>query len=467
MIDSGNPGPDELTIRPDEQATAMRANDPSELPPDLSRRQFLGAVGAGAILATRKVAVHRPTAKKAGTTLAPSSPATSTTAGTAPAVPLPTATAVRVPATPGVLVVVTLYGGNDGLNTVIPLDAGPYIQGRGALAYTGAEAIALGDGLGLHPALTGLKTLWDRRQLAIIRGVGYPNPSRSHFRSQDIWQSAAPSTYVSTGWLGRWYDTAGNDPLGMVAVASSIPRSMVGAKGSAVVVPVGNVRSSISPDQARGVEIMSRLDDSLGVLASRVRTDAADLGRVDTVFGPMLAGQASTTITAASLEPGAANRAANELDLQLNVVARLIRAGAPTRVYAVSLGGFDTHANEKANHARLMGIVDQALNSFVNLMSQDQASQNVTLMVTSEFGRRLAANGSGGTDHGTAAPVFVMGPKVKGGFYGDQPSLTDLDQGDLKFTTDFRAVYATILAGVLGADPGVAIDAPFPNIGFV
>ena len=114
-----------------------------------------------------------------------------------------------------------------------------------------------------------------------------------------------------------------------------------------------------------------------------------------------------------------------------------------------------------------MGIVDQALNSFVNLMSQDQASQNVTVMVTSEFGRRLAANGSGGTDHGTAAPMFVMGPKVKGGFYGDQPSLTDLDQGDLKFTTDFRAVYATILAGVLGADPGVAIDAPFPNIGFV
>ena len=427
----------------------------------VSRREFLAGIGAGAVISTRKVPVRRRVASAAPNEAPTTAALASTTAaGVAPG-------ATTVPATPGILVVLTLYGGNDGLNTVIPLDAGPYLQGRGALAYSAGEAIGLGDGLGLHPALTGLKALWDRKQLAIVRGVGYPNPSRSHFRSQDIWQSAAPASYVGTGWLGRWYDTVGTDPLGMVAVASNIPRSMVGTKGSAVVVPVGNVRSAISADQAHGAEVMSRPDDSLGVLASRVRTNSADLGRVDTVFGPMLASQASTTVTAASLEPGAGARNANELDLQLNVVARLIKAGAPTRAYAVSLGGFDTHANEKANHARLMGIVDQALSGFVNLIGQDPAGQNVTLVVTSEFGRRVAANGSGGTDHGTAAPMFVMGPKVKGGFYGDQPSLTDLDQGDLKFTTDFRAVYATIVSGVLGADPKVAVDAPFASLGFL
>lgn len=436
----------------------------------VSRREFLA--GAGVLLAVRKVPVRPRAASRAVASSTASTASTTSTAGVPSATSGAPSTAAAaatksVPTTPGILVVLTLYGGNDGLNTLIPLDAGPYLQGRGPLAYAASEAIGLGDGLGLHPALTGLKALWDRKQFAIVRGVGYPNPSRSHFRSQDIWQSAAPASYVNTGWLGRWYDTVGTDPLGMVAVASNIPRSMVGAKGSAVVVPVGNVRSAISADQARGAEVMNRPDDSLGVLASRVRTNAADLGRVDTVFGPMLASQASTTITSASLEPGAGTRYANELDLQLNVVAKLIKAGAPTRAYAVSLGGFDTHANEKANHARLMGVVDQALSSFVNLMGQDPAGQNVTLIVTSEFGRRVAANGSGGTDHGTAAPMFVIGPKVKGGFYGDQPSLTDLDQGDLKFTTDFRSVYSTVMSGVLGADPKVAIDSPFPNLGFL
>ena len=426
----------------------------------VSRRSVLSMMGVG--MATRKL----PRARRKPV-VAPSVSTVGATTTSAAASPSTTAAASSmVPTTPGILVTVALYGGNDGLNTVIPLDAGPYLQGRGALAYQASEAIALGDGLGLHPALTGLKGLWDSKQLAIVRGVGYPEPSRSHFRSNDIWNSAQPKGYADTGWLGRWYDTVGTDPLGMVAIASSVPRSMVGAKTSAVVVPLGNVTSSVPADLAKATVVMSQSDDTLGPVAAMVRTNSLNLGRVNEVFGPLLAGQAATSITT-SLEPGAAPRTANELDLQLNVVARLIKAGAPTRAYSVGLGGFDTHANEKANHARLMGILDKALSGFANLMAQDPLGRTVTVLVTSEFGRRVAANGSGGTDHGTAAPVFVLGPSVKGGFYGDQPPLTNLDQGDLRFTIDFRAVYTTLLGAVLGADPKVSVDGTFPPLGFL
>ena len=423
------------------------------------RRRFLGLIGAGTLgaVALPSVAATKKTGPSTVATTTASVPTTIAATTTAPS---------RVPTTPGILVMVTLYGGNDGLNTLIPLDASPYLSGRGALAYTAAQSIPLGDGLGLHPNLSGFKGLWDAQHLAIVRGVGYPNPSRSHFRSQDIWSSAVPATFERTGWLGRWYDTAGTDPLGTAVIASSIPRFMIGTRGSAVVVGAPAATPGTAEFRA-ATRLVNQGDDSLGPLAARVRSTGADLGRVETVFGPMLASQSAVSIQAATLEPGAAPRAGNVLDDQLNVVARLIKAGAPTRAYAVSLGGFDTHANERANHAGLMTILDRAVSGFLTLMAADPNGQTVTVMIYSEFGRRLAANGSAGTDHGTAAPVFIAGPKVKGGFYGDQPSLTDLDQGDLKFTTDFRSVYSTLLTGVLGAEPTSALDKAYATLGFL
>ena len=248
-------------------------------------------------------------------------------------------------------------------------------------------------------------------------------------------------------------DKVSSDPLGLAAISSAAPRSFTGNIGNGVVIDTVSSKQGPASDVAIAATILNRPDDSMGPLAARVRSTGNDLGRVEQVFGPLLATQPPTPIQTATLESPNAARAGNALTDQLNIVARLIKADAPTRVYAVSLGGFDTHANEKANHANLMGILDKALSGFVQDMAADPRGQHVTVAVTSEFGRRLAANGSGGTDHGTAAPVIVVGPSVKGGFYGDPPSLTDLDQGDLKASQDFRSLYAELLTSVLGTDP--------------
>jgi uncharacterized protein (DUF1501 family) len=435
----------------------------------LSRRGFLTVAGAAGLTAVvPEIAEARALKVKRKQTATQPSPVPTTqqnpsSTSTAIAQPKP----ALVPTTPGILVLITLYGGNDGLNTLIPLDAGPYLQGRGALAYKASETIPLADGLGLHPALSGIKGLWDRKQLAIVRGVGYPSPSRSHFRSQDIWSSATPATYERTGWIGRWYDKAGSDPLGLAAIASSAPRSFTGNTGNGVVVDTITKRTNQPADFVDATRLLNAPNESLGLLGARVRSTGNDLGRVEQVFGPLLATQPPTPIEAATLEPGTNPRRGNVLSDQLNVVARLIKAGSPTRVYAVGLGGFDTHANERANHANLMTILDTALSGFVSVMAADPVGKAVTVMVSSEFGRRVAANGSGGTDHGTAAPVFIAGPAVKGGFYGESPSLTDLDQGDLKFTVDFRSIYSTILSGTLGADPLTGLDKAYPNLGFL
>ncbi len=449
-------------------------NEPEQQPAaKVTRRSFLGLAGTMGIgAATRRVPVGKKTSKPlpaaAATAPASSISASSAAPSTSPATSkVLTASPAGVPVTPGILVLVTLYGGNDGLNTLIPLDAGPYLSGRGALAYQGGEALGLGEGFGLHPAMTGLKSLWDSQRLAVVRGVGYPSPSRSHFRSQDIWSSAVPSSYERTGWIGRWYDKVSNDPLGLAAISSAAPRSFTGSTGNGVVIDTVNTKQGPDADVVAATAILNRADDSMGALAARVRATGNELGRVEQVFRPMLASQPPTPIQAATLESPNAARAGNALTDQLNIVARLIKSDAPTRVYAVSLGGFDTHANEKTNHANLMGILDRAISGFVQVMAADARGQRVTVAVTSEFGRRLAANGSGGTDHGTAAPVLIAGPSVKGGFYGDPPLLTDLDQGDLKFTTDFRRIYATLLSGVLGADPAMSLDARYLPLGFL
>jgi uncharacterized protein (DUF1501 family) len=187
---------------------------------------------------------------------------------------------------------------------------------------------------------------------------------------------------------------------------------------------------------------------------------------VDHAISDLLAGQGPTDEAAGttSLE---GTGGANALAPQLALVARLVRAGSPTRVYGVSLGGFDTHADEKDTHAGLLADVDEAVRGFFTALEGSAAASRVVLVAYSEFGRRVAANGSGGTDHGTAAPVFVAGPAVKGGFYGDDPSLTDLDDGDLKFTTDFRSVYATLLQDVLGVDAKASLGRPFAPVPFL
>jgi uncharacterized protein (DUF1501 family) len=365
----------------------------------------------------------------------------------------------------GILVMLTLYGGNDGLNTVVPNDPA-YLAARGELAHQPSTTLKLDDAFGLNPAMPGFKSLWDAKRLAIVRGVGYPNPNRSHFRSMDIWQTAIPDRFEVSGWLGRWHDATGGDPLRMVNIGASMPRAMVSIKGGGgAALPNGNLVLPGGIGISKVFAELGRTPSTLGPLANKVIGNNNDLLRVIDKFGPILKGNVVAT-GAVSLEGGATANGDNrtQLDDQFDEVARLVKGGVPTRVFSVSLGGFDTHANEKDTQARLLNAVDQAVTRFVNEMAASPNGAKVTVVIYSEFGRRVKANDSGGTDHGTASSVFVVGPQVNGGFYGDPPSLTDLDDGDVKFTTDFRSIYSSLLGNVLGIDPASVLGKAFASI---
>ena len=383
-----------------------------------------------------------------------------------------------------VLVVVTLYGGNDGLNTVIPAADPTYQRARPDLAYQPHEVLDLGDELGLNPGMTGLHALWQRHELGIVRGVGYPRPDHSHFRSMAIWQTASPQTPTPTGWLGRWLDATGDDPLRAVSLDPVLPPLLAGAKTAAASCPV---RGLAMPPGALGRAIagLGRTTADDGAWTARVAKSYADLGRAAQVLGPAVhpsgrpkhhghrSAAASTAAPTPTVppspgadpdDPDAASSTASSaggqgaLAAQLDAVATLVEAGVPTRVYSVSLGGFDTHANERGTQQRLLGELDAALTGFTARLGRTDRGKQVVVMVYSEFGRRVSANASDGTDHGTAGPMFVLGKGVRGGFHGPQPSLSDLDDGDLKVGVDFRDVYASVLQTVLGSDPGVILD---------
>ncbi|MDN5762316.1 MAG: DUF1501 domain-containing protein [Microlunatus sp.] len=353
---------------------------------------------------------------------------------------------------------VTLYGGNDGLNTVVPAGNPAYARARAELAYRPDDVLDLGDGLGLNPGLTGLHRLWADHELAVVRGVGYPKPDRSHFRSMAIWQTASPATAASTGWLGRWLDTTTTDPLLAVSLDTLIPPMLAGATAAGASLPVRGLRV---PKTAlgRSLALLGRPDQADGIWQARAATSIADLGRVQKTLEPAAAKNPDED-SAGSDEnaQGASAGGQSELGRQLDLVATLVEMGVPTRVYAVSLGGFDTHAGERGTQQRLLTELDRALTTFQTRLAGTDRGRQVVTAVYSEFGRRVTANASDGTDHGTAGPVFVLGRGVTGGFYGAEPSLTDLDSGDLKAGMDFRSVYASLLDSVLGTDPGAVLN---------
>jgi uncharacterized protein (DUF1501 family) len=362
-----------------------------------------------------------------------------------------------LPPRSGILVIVTLYGGNDGVNTVIPYADNAYHDARPDLAYAPEEVLPLDDRLGLNPALVGMSSMWQRDQLAIVRGVGYPKPDRSHFRSMDIWQTASPRDPVSTGWIGRWLDAGDDDPLRAVNIGAILPVMSIGA---------GQVASALSETIPR---IPSGIADTLSALSI---DDPGDTPAMRAVRG----GYRATAVTEPEFgrvirgfDPAAAGRSADvdSLSAQLDVVARCVRAAVPTRVYMVSLLGFDTHADERATQEELLRTLDEAVTPFLQRMRNTTHGRDLVVMAYSEFGRRVAANASQGTDHGAAGPVFVMGAPVKGGFYGDEPSLTDLDDGDLKTTTDFRDIYHELLSKTLNSDPSPVVGTGRRDLGFL
>ncbi len=365
-----------------------------------------------------------------------------------------------LPISSKILVIVTMYGGNDGLNTLIPYSDPAYHSARPELAYEASDVLPLDDSLGLNPAMTGLTKLWQAKQLAIVRGVGYPQPDHSHFRSMDIWQTASPTEPVNTGWIGRWLDATGDDPVRAVNIGSTLPPLVVGSKAAAASLDVGK-STPLSPALAAALEGLAAPSTGDTDPEHLVRASFSAERKVAATFTSVLdpaAAAAGVNQTAASSGGGQDN-----LKGQLDLVGRCIKAGVPTTVYSVSLGGFDTHADEKGTQQTQLGVLDTAISGFLADMAGDPHGRNVVLLAYSEFGRRVVANASQGTDHGTAGPVFVAGVPVKGGFYGEQPSLTNLDDGDLKASTDFRAVYAELAAQVLGTDPGrILTGAPAP-----
>jgi uncharacterized protein (DUF1501 family) len=364
-----------------------------------------------------------------------------------------------------ILVIVTLYGGNDGINTLVPYADPAYHDARPELAYAAGDVLHLDASLGLNPALKGMAELWQSGQLAIVRGVGYPKPDHSHFRSMDIWQTASPDAPVNTGWIGRWLDATGDDPVRAVNIGAVLPPLAVGTKSAAAALPLGR-DNPLPAGLATALQGLSRADPSDSPAEALVTASYRAERTADATFDKVL-DPASGQPDHDQVSPAGSAGGEQSLKAQLDVVARCIKAGVPTSVYAVSLGGFDTHADEKGTQQTQLGVLDTALSGFLHDMSGDPRGQGVVTVVYSEFGRRVRANASQGTDHGTAGPVFVAGHPIKGGFYGAQPSLTDLDDGDLKVSTDFRDVYAELLHKVLDIDPARVLGHPWPELGVI
>ena len=322
----------------------------------------------------------------------------------------------------------------------------------------------------------------------MIQGVGYPNPNRSHFRSTEIWQTASDSDRnESEGWLGRYFDNCcrGADPSTVgVAIAGVTPQAFSSPqpKGIAFSNPEQfRYMSEAANDPASADKFMREMNQpggiehgtqsensggSIGMLSGSADSDGSTVEFLQRIaLGARMSSDRVLEITRKT--KSSVNYPASQLGNSLNLVSRLIAGGLPTRVYYVSQGGFDTHANQIPTHDRLMTDLNAALYSFVADLKAQGNFNRVLVISFSEFGRRVAENASGGTDHGAAAPLFILGGGVKPGLYGAYPSLTDLQDGDLKFNTDFRSVYATALEKWLGAPSEFVLGKKFPLLPFV
>jgi uncharacterized protein (DUF1501 family) len=351
--------------------------------------------------------------------------------------------ATPVAANEGILVLIMLAGGNDGLNTVIPVDAGRYHDLRKGLAISRPAALDIGSGLALHPSLPNLKRRFDQRMVNIVQGVGYPNSNLSHFDAMADWMAGwGGGSRPSSGWLGRWLDGLPSpDSLRLVSIGGNVPPHLRGDYHSGVSLP-SSMSDAFGVNRSDGWRSrMIDLVDSYGSAPSDRGAWADQLGQLGHTT-VQLAGQVSPAYT--GLDGDGVVR-------DLKLTARLINANVGVRVFSVELGGFDTHGEQATAHASLLSDLDNGIEAFFATLDPHFASR-VTLMTFSEFGRRPEVNGSGGTDHGTASPLFVIGSGVKGGLYSSMPSLTALDQDDnFVATCDFRQVYASMLTGWLAA----------------
>lgn len=392
-----------------------------------------------------------------------------------------------------ILVVLQMAGGNDGLNTVAPYANDFYHRARPKIGLKAGDILKLTDEVGLHGALKGFKDLYDGGQLSVIQGVGYPNPNRSHFRSTEIWQTASDADRIEKyGWLGRYFDNAcaGADPAVGVTIGSQLPEAFFAAqpKGICLNNPQ-NYRFIVNGSAAEeSYKKLNELESSGPGMtpddgSGEMLNSGGSIAQLPAGM-PMTGGRAVDFIARTALDAqhssdeirGVAVRVQNQAEYpasplagSLKLVAKLIGGGLPTRVYYVSQGGYDTHTNQLPTQQRLLQDLGDSVKAFVEDLKAQGNMQRVLVMTFSEFGRRVAENANGGTDHGAAAPMFVVGQRVKAGLLGKYPSLApqDLFQGDVKYNVDFRSVYAGVLESWLKTKSMPILGKEFPPLAVV
>ena len=359
--------------------------------------------------------------------------------------------AARIPGTSNGrrLVVLQLSGGNDGLNTIVPWRNDAYYAARRAMAIGTDKVLRLSDDLGFHPALAPLRPLFDDGRMTVINGVGYPNPDRSHFRSMDIWHSASASDeHITTGWLGRYLDNECQHPHEVIEFGPRLSLANTGV-----------LRKAISLTDPKRFHAATREPYFASLAAAPAGTGHEELGYLYKTMAETYE-SADYINSHYKLREGAATYPKSELGRALHDISTFIANDMGTHVYYASVSGFDTHNNQVMRQERALGGVAEALAAFTADLKANTLLDDTLVMVFSEFGRRVKPNASGGTDHGTAGNIWLLGGKGVG-FFNPLPSLTDLDDnGDVKFSVDFRSVYASALERWLGVKSSAIIGGP-------
>ncbi len=359
-----------------------------------------------------------------------------------------------------ILIVIQLGGGNDGLNTVVPYRNDLYYQYRPSLGISKNEVLRVSDELGFNPEMTALQELYDQGYLSVINNVGYPNPDRSHFRSMDIWHTASESTeYLSTGWIGRYLDNdclGCNTPYHALEVDDSLSLAMKGVQNSGFAMSDPRRLRKATQNQFLQAVAKDAHEHEHENVAYLYKTLIDTQHSADYLFEQSKVHQSST------------NYPNSPFGKDLKQIAELITADTDTKVYYTSLTGFDTHANQKGKQGRLLKQYAEGMKALVEDLRKHNLLKDTLIMTFSEFGRRVKQNGSGGTDHGTANNLFLIGGDLKKpGFYNEGPDLQRLDEGDLIYQVDFRNVYATILDNWLQSDAPAVLGKDFKKLRFI
>ena len=366
-----------------------------------------------------------------------------------------------------ILVLIQLSGGNDGLNTVIPFSDPAYLKLRPVIGLKPDTVLKLDDKTALNPNMGPFQELYKAGKLAIVQNVGYPAPNRSHFRSIEIWQTAEPKKIKDTGWIGRYLDLAssGRSTIDNIFPAINIdpilPKTLSAQK---VVVPsISDMANfTFKADPRYEADRKAQLA-TFNAIYKKYPLNRPYIDQIRRVGLDTTEASDSISKMVASYKDGA-KYPNNAFGRGMQFIAQLIIGGVNCSIYNISLGGFDTHTNEVRGHENLFRTLTQAVQSLQTDLENHGVDKDVAIMTFSEFGRRVAENGGRGTDHGAAAPLFVIGSGVKGGIIGDNPSLTDLDDGDLRYKTDFRSIYASVLDKWLSADSKAILGDRFDQL---